>query len=356
MADISNLRPPPRPVIVDDIHLRNIQICLPVGPDPWHRSGKPQPCIASMKLSYSSAIAAATADDVSLSLDYGKLYRRIEAGIRDAGKSPIAAHSAINIDSSQAEKRKEILLDQDVRIIADLITNCGLGLLDETIAGVRRMVHSHQSSPTRKRASQASRRMSGAPTGFLPRPPFYEGAAPGMVFDPIDNIFGQCEVWVQLPKALLWAQGGLKFRSVTTWGYDQADLSPEDAVETGRQSLVLEQELRIEGIRCYCILGVNSHERLEKQCAMITLTFRGDGQTIWAVDTYQIMTKTVAERVEATSYQTVEALATFIARIATVEFGNDNVTVTVEKPSALAFVEGAGVEITRSKAFFAHRG
>ena len=62
------------------------------------------------------------------------------------------------------------------------------------------------------------------------------------------------------------------------------------------------------------------------------------------------------QRVESTSYQTVEALATFIARIATVEFDNDNVTVTVEKPSALAFVEGAGVEITRSKAFLAHRG
>lgn len=58
---------------------------------------------------------------------------------------------------------------------------------------------------------------------------------------------------------------------------------------------------------------------------------------------------------EVTSYQTVEALATFIARIATMEFGYDSVTVTVEKPSALAFVERAGVEITRSKAFFAQQ-
>lgn len=61
------------------------------------------------------------------------------------------------------------------------------------------------------------------------------------------------------------------------------------------------------------------------------------------------------QRVEGTSYQTVEALATFIARIATVEFGNDQVTVRVEKPNALAFVDGAGVEITRSKAFFAEQ-
>ena len=48
----------------------------------------------------------------------------------------------------------------------------------------------------------------------------------------------------------------------------------------------------------------------------------------------------------------MEALASFIARIVTVEFGNDQVTVLVEKPSALAFVEGSGLEITRSRAFY----
>jgi dihydroneopterin aldolase len=56
--------------------------------------------------------------------------------------------------------------------------------------------------------------------------------------------------------------------------------------------------------------------------------------------------------VDQTSFQTVEALATFIARIVTVDFGNERVTVRVEKPSALAFVERSGIEITRSQAFF----
>ena len=37
------------------------------------------------------------------------------------------------------------------------------------------------------------------------------------------------------------------------------------------------------------------------------------------------------------------------------DFGNDSVTVLVQKPSALAFVERAGVQITRSKAFFAQQ-
>lgn len=58
------------------------------------------------------------------------------------------------------------------------------------------------------------------------------------------------------------------------------------------------------------------------------------------------------QKVEETSFQTVEALATFVARIVTVDFGNERVTVRVEKPSALTFVQRSGVEITRSQAFF----
>jgi dihydroneopterin aldolase len=56
--------------------------------------------------------------------------------------------------------------------------------------------------------------------------------------------------------------------------------------------------------------------------------------------------------VEETSFQTVEALATFVARISTIDYANERVKVRVEKPSALAFVEGSGVEVTRSQAFF----
>lgn len=55
---------------------------------------------------------------------------------------------------------------------------------------------------------------------------------------------------------------------------------------------------------------------------------------------------------EETSFQTVEALATFIARMVTVDFANERVTVRVDKPSAMAFVARSGVEVTRSQAFF----
>lgn len=56
--------------------------------------------------------------------------------------------------------------------------------------------------------------------------------------------------------------------------------------------------------------------------------------------------------VDKTSYETVEALATHAAKIVLVEFPLDEVTVRVEKPSAMAFVAFSGLEITRAASFF----
>jgi len=284
MAQEFNIRIPTRPAVIDHIQLRDIQLPLPMGPDPWHRPRKPQPCTASIKLSYSSAIAAAAADDVALSLDYGKLYRRIEAEIREASKK--SAHGeTLDIGSIKRETKLEDFLGEDVRRIAGIIADCGFGLLDETVAGLRRMSHSHQSviaQTTSGGTAGAEAQAQTAIAASAPRP------------EPIDGEFAQCEVWLHLPKALLRAEGGLKYRSVTVLGYKD----PSEGAEAGRQPIVLEQEFRIEGIRSYCILGVNSHERLEKQAVIINLEFKGPGQLAWGstvVETYQHMTRVVSE-------------------------------------------------------------
>ena len=59
-----------------------------------------------------------------------------------------------------------------------------------------------------------------------------------------------------------------------------------------------------------------------------------------------------SQGVDASTFQTVEALATFIARIVIMGFDIDRVTVIAEKPSAITFVESSGVEITRTRGFF----
>ncbi|KAJ5683337.1 hypothetical protein N7462_006502 [Penicillium macrosclerotiorum] len=330
---------PQTPAVLDSVRLRDIELPLPAAPDPWHRPDKAQPATASLKLSYSSAIAAAAADDVSLSLDYGKLFRRLEADIRDMAHHTTSPehphHRMISIDGTQREEMKVSAVGQDPRVTAGIVANAGLALLDETAAAVRRMAHVH----TSPRSS-----FSGAP---VPAPP---NAPPAIAGD-----FGQCEVWLHLPKALLRAEEGLRYRSVTVWGY-RPGIDVTEAVDpAARSPVVIEEEFRIEGIRCYCILGVNSHERVEKQAVIVSLEFKGPGQLAWGstvVDTYQAMTRAVAEKVDETTFQTVEALATFVARIVTVDFGNERVTVRVEKPSALAFVQRSGVEITRSHTFF----
>ncbi|KAF9889135.1 hypothetical protein FE257_007624 [Aspergillus nanangensis] len=339
--DRVNVHIPSHPAVLDSVRLRDIQLPLPAAPEAWHRPGKSQPCTASLKLSYSSAVAAANADDVSLSLDYGKLYRRLEEDIHHKNKhDDHPGHRLISVEGSRRNSMMQTEQGQDVRLTAAIVANCGLGLLDETAAGVRRMSHVHQyhQGPRRNSNSEPVSNSSSSSSG-----------------SPIDSVFGRCEVWLHLPKALLRAEEGLKYRSVTVWGYRQPDDDATVGGNSERCPVVLEEEFCIDGIRCHCILGVNSHERVEKQAVIISLEFKGPGQLAWGstvVDTYQAMTRAVAEKVETTSFQTVEALATFVARIVTVDFANERVTVRVQKPSALAFVGGSGVEITRSQAFF----
>lgn len=274
---------PQTPPVLDSVRLRDIELPLPTAPDPWHRPDKPQPCTASLKLSYSSAIAAAEQDDVSLSLDYGKLFRRLETDIREMAHHTTSPehphHRMVSVEGTQREEMKISAVGQDPRVTAGIVANCGLGLLDETAAGVRRMAHVHQSPRNSFSGSQV--------------PPVPPPAGPS----PIAGDYGRCEVWLHLPKALLRAEDGLKYRSVTVWGYKNgADAEALDS--ESRCPVVLEEEFRIEGIRSYCILGVNSHERVEKQAVIISLGFEGPGQLAWGstvVDTYVALTRAVAE-------------------------------------------------------------
>ena len=70
---------------------------------------------------------------------------------------------------------------------------------------------------------------------------------------------------------------------------------------------------------------------------------------------YQEMVKEVVERVENSSYETIEALATAIAQIATIGHGFDNARVSIRKPGGLAGLGASGVTIGRSKAYFENK-
>jgi dihydroneopterin aldolase len=247
----SSIKIPPRPAYLDSVRLRDIQLPL-IAPEAWHREGKTQPCTATLKLSYSSIVGAADSDNVSLTLDYGKLFRQLETNVRTfSNPKEMPDHLACQMISVEGTHQKNMLTaapGQDPRVTAALVADAGLEMLDQTAKSVK---------------AQESSAVSAK--------------------------YGECEVELHLPKALLRSEEGLRYRSVTAWGFTDASV---------RRPVVLEEEYRIEGIRCYAILGVNPHERVEKQAVIVGLTFQGAGQLDWGskvVETYQAVTRAVAE-------------------------------------------------------------
>lgn len=116
--------------------------------------------------------------------------------------------------------------------------------------------------------------------------------------------------------------------------------------------------IEIKGLRLRCIIGFNPEERREKQDVIIDMTLFTDlrvgGETDNPDDilNYRTVNKAVIKHVEASSYNTLEALATSIARVAIVDCGVQHIQVSVWKPGALRFTDSVGVTIERTTADF----
>ncbi|KAL8931828.1 MAG: hypothetical protein Q9216_007056 [Gyalolechia sp. 2 TL-2023] len=147
------------------------------------------------------------------------------------------------------------------------------------------------------------------------------------------------------PKALLRVEGGLEI----THSIRKKDRYEENGVPQVRH--VDTRSWSIKGLKLACIIGVNKHERLEKQSVNVDLRIPAiNPRNFEAKEGSSENWRTLVKRVvEYSSFETLEALAARIAKTALDSFPVDEITVSVEKPSALTFVEGAGVEITRRK-------
>ena len=160
------------------------------------------------------------------------------------------------------------------------------------------------------------------------------------------------ELKLHLPKACLRAADGLKL--------SLSYFSTHDPL--GENQSVHVVTYQIAGMRVGCIVGVNAHERLRKQDVVITLEFEifsfevDDMTTLAAINnrTPEIEDR-VAAFVEGSSFQTVEGLATAVARLITMEFDLESIEVQIDKPSAIATVDAAGVRLHRKRSFFANQ-
>ncbi|WFD44789.1 trifunctional dihydropteroate synthetase [Malassezia psittaci] len=147
------------------------------------------------------------------------------------------------------------------------------------------------------------------------------------------------EVSIRLPRALLRAE----FVGLSVVRSDPSFASSTD--------LAALDHLELHALEVFGILGVNPWERETKQRLLISLTASLPNIRSQPVR-YERLARNLEAFVETSAYQTVESLATAIARLALVDHGLEKVTVRVEKPSAIMYAECASVEVVRERAFF----
>ena len=161
-----------------------------------------------------------------------------------------------------------------------------------------------------------------------------------------DELHGEwVQVIVEKPRTLLRA--------------DAAGISIVRRKDGKRES---EDRVFVKSLRVVTIIGIHPWERKEGQTVVLNLTLHKpistgsrkveEGLAFDPHYDYRKVAKVVTEHVEKSTYKTVEALATAVARVACTRCEIEKVTVSAEKPSALTFAKGAGVEVTRHRAFF----
>ena len=113
--------------------------------------------------------------------------------------------------------------------------------------------------------------------------------------------------------------------------------------------------IRICDLLVRCVLGVNEHERHERQDVLINLTVYADlhqaGKSDQIKDTidYRALKKRVLAMAERSQYFLVEALAEAVAELCLDQEGVRQVDVSVEKPHALRFARSVAVDISRTR-------
>ncbi len=114
-------------------------------------------------------------------------------------------------------------------------------------------------------------------------------------------------------------------------------------------------QILISDLSARCIIGVNEEERREKQDVLINISLQGDLTAACKSDRfedaidYRSIKKRVLNMVEKSQHYLVEALAESVAQVCLSDPKVLEVTIRVEKPSALRFARTVGVEISRPR-------
>jgi FolB domain-containing protein len=114
-------------------------------------------------------------------------------------------------------------------------------------------------------------------------------------------------------------------------------------------------EIFIRHLHTRCTIGVHPEERKQKQDVSISISLFGDfikacmHDDIEDTVDYSALEHSIVEMVQESSFFLVERLAERIAEVCLDYERVHKVTVTVEKPEALARARSVGITITREK-------
>ncbi|KAJ1874975.1 trifunctional dihydropteroate synthetase [Coemansia sp. RSA 990] len=177
-------------------------------------------------------------------------------------------------------------------------------------------------------------------------------------------------VFARKPRALLHAKyAGVEIYRTRkevfgSWSEDEAETAQYAASIVSERAAAIsaagvlgdEDRIVVKKLSMSTIIGVNLWERHYRQVVDLDLVLHmkkptasnGVSDKVPRYRNFRTVVDAVTEMVEKTSYRTVEALATAVARTAIKQCKVPKITVRVEKPSALVFAACSAVEITRS--------
>ena len=118
---------------------------------------------------------------------------------------------------------------------------------------------------------------------------------------------------------------------------------------------IMQDRVLIRDLLLRCVIGINEHERNQRQDVLVNVDMWADLSAAAASDDvsstvdYKVVTKEIISSVEKSSYFLLESLASSIADICLSHEKVERVRVLVEKPGALRFARSVGIELTREK-------
>ncbi|KAI8632246.1 Dihydroneopterin aldolase-domain-containing protein [Xylariaceae sp. FL1651] len=312
------------------VRVRNLQSVMAAGRDAWGRSARPQPVLLSSEVSFAAPFATASARDAlsAETVHYGTLCKTLLGGMElfssvkppsssppsgNSGGKAVAAAGNANTEQQQQQQKEKKEEEGDN------------GTTPPRTADVVELLW----------VQMTGRVLDGSRVALPPdQVPFLDATR-----------LRSLALTLRLPKASLLGSGV----SLTTTACFRA-------VEGEKKDNPLRsyaRSLRLHGLHVPTLVGVNANERRAKQ--MVVADVEIDRYDV-AEDIHAELERVVVDTMEASSFETLEALGTHLANTILGEFriGNSpqamrergwRVRVCLEKPIAVPFADCPSVEI-----------